>query len=170
MKAMIKLIWLILPLLVLSQSLLVPAITQAQPGKYDLTLWVVPGDSADRVKPGQENHMFLQVRNNSNSPITGIRFSSNAPDNWRVVFNPPSLESLSSGSNYAVDITVIPPPDTGNGNYTVSLIATANETRAVTSAFLRVQGGFSVWVWVGFGVVGLIIILFIFIYLRYGRK
>ncbi len=114
--------------------------------------------------------MFLQVRNNSNSLITGIRFSSNAPDNWKVVFNPASLDSLSSGSNYAVDVTVIPPGDTGNGNYTVSMIATANETRAVTSAFLRVQNGFSIWVWVGFGVVGLIIILFIFIYLRYGRK
>jgi uncharacterized membrane protein len=172
MRAIIKLIRLALPTLVLCLFLIGPVATQAQPGKFDLTLWVVPGpgDSTDMVKPGQEKHLFLEVRNNSNSPINGIRFSSTTPDDWKVAFSPQSLDSLSSGSTYAVDVTITPPPNTGNGNYTVSLIATANETRAVTSAFLRVEGGLSVWAWVGFGVIGLIIIVFILVYLRYGRK
>jgi uncharacterized membrane protein len=172
MKAFIKTFWLMLPLLFLCQFLLGSLSAQAQPGKFDLTLWVVPGpgDSMDRTRPGQENHMFLEVRNNGNTPLTGIRFSSTTPDNWTVVFNPPSLDTLNIGSTYAVDVTVIPPANTGSGNYTVSMIATANETRAVTSAYLRVEGGLSIWAWVGFGVIGLIIIIFILIYLRNSRK
>jgi uncharacterized membrane protein len=170
MRVIAKTLLLIITLLIAVQASLNPNAVQAQPGKFDLSLWVIPGDSSDRVKPGLENHLFLEVRNNTSSSITNIRFSASAPDNWAVIFNPPSLDSLSSGSTYTVDVTVTPPSDTSRRNYTVNLVATANETKAVTSQFLRVEGGFSIWVWVGIGVAGLVLILFIFIYLRFGRK
>jgi uncharacterized membrane protein len=164
-------IWiLILAICLTAQALLSVSSLEAQPGKFDLTLWVISGDSANRIKPGQENHMFLEVRNNTNSSITNIRFSANAPDNWTAAFNPPTLDSLSGGSTYTIDVTVTPPSDASRGDYTVNLIATANETRAVASQYLRVEGGFSIWVWAGIGIAGLVLIAFIFIYLRIGRK
>lgn len=170
MKRIGKLLWLISLLLILISVLIFPVLIKAQSGKFDLTLQVIPGDYSGKVTPGRDDHLFLEVRNNSNTSVTGLRFSASMPEGWKVAFNPPTLDSLNSGSTYTVDVTVTPPPNADNQNYTITFIATANETRAVTGYFLQVEGGTSNWLWVGAAVVALVIIGFIIIYLRFGRK
>ncbi len=140
----------------------------AQPGKLDLTLYIA-GPYPDPVTPGQDNHLFVTIRNNSNSPITHILFRSDAPEGWTVTFDPPGLDSLTENSSNTIDVNIVPPKSVENRDYNVTLIAEAAETRAVTSAYLRVEGGISYWLWIGIGIAVAVIIGFIIVFFRFGR-
>ena len=63
-----------------------------------------------------------------------------------------------------------PDKDADKGEYNVTLIADANETRRVTSIFVRVESASLFWVWVGIGIAVLLIAGFVVIFMRFGRE
>lgn len=160
---------LLIPVMLMVMLLTAPAPALAQEGKFDLTLSVV-GFYTTTAVPGEANNFFLQARNTGLSPITGIRFTADAPDGWEVTFNPDTLSTLSPGSSNTVEVHVVPPRAVNRGDYSINLIADAEETRAVTNVFLTVEATNTFWLWVGAGVTVLVIIGFIVIFLRFGRQ
>jgi len=149
---------------------IVPTAPVLAQDRVDLTLRLLPGDFNSRITPGQNNSMFLEVRNNGNTTINNIRFSYNAPEGWNVVYTPDRLSSLGPESTNTIDVNIIPVSNAGRGDYTINLIAEADETRTVTTAFLRVEGATSFWLWVGIGIAVLVIAGFIVVFLRLGRQ
>jgi uncharacterized repeat protein (TIGR01451 family) len=147
-----------------------PVAAQA-PDKLGLTLNLSPWNYSSGLTPGQANTFYLEVRNNGNTGLTNIRFGSSAPKDWQVQYTPSSLEALSAGSTDTVKVDIIPPANvSGRGDYNVTFIAEANEVRAVTTAFLRVEGGSPFWIWIGIGVAVIAIAIFAVIYVRFGRN
>jgi uncharacterized membrane protein len=171
MRKIRKFYWLLLAAFTLTLILAPSSLVLGQtPDKFSLMLNLQPWNYSDGLTPGQVNTLYLEVRNNSNTVINNIRFGSSAPPNWKVNFTPASLDSLSSGSGTTVNVDVIPPADIGGrGNYNITLIADANETRAVTTAFLTVRSGSTYWIWIGIGVGVVAAAIFVFIYLKFGR-
>jgi len=170
MKAGKKVLWLS-PLIAASIMLLVPpAVLFAQEAKVDLSLRMLSEYYYKEVTPGEDNTLFMEIRNNGNKEITNIRFDSDKPQGWVVDFNPDSISYLSAGSSQTVDVNVIPSRDTGRGEYNLTFLAEANETRAATSTMLRVETGPSFWLWVGIGLAALVIAGFVIIYRRFGRQ
>ena len=86
-----------------------------------------------------------------------------------VDFKPGSVNHLTSGSQQTVDVSVIPSRDTGRGKYHLAFLAEANETRTAISTVLIVENTASYWLWIGIGIVCIVIIGFIFVYLRFGK-
>jgi uncharacterized membrane protein len=168
-KRRIYLLRLFLILFGLAVMLMPSAAVFAQPGKLDLAFYIT-GPYPNNVNSGQTNQVFAVIQNNSNIPITNIRFSANAPEGWTVTFNPAGLSSLGINGSYTVQIDIIPAKSTPNQNYDITLIAEANETRAVTNVFLKVQGGTPLWLWIGIGVAVLVLIGFILVYIRSNRQ
>jgi uncharacterized membrane protein len=170
MKAGKKVLWLS-PLIAVSIMLLVPpAVLFAQEAKVDLSLRILPEYYYKEVISGEDNTLYMEIRNNGDKEITNIRFDSDKPQGWVVDFNPDSISYLSAGSSQTVDVNVIPSPDTSRGEYNLTFLAEANETRAATSTMLRVESGSSFWLWVGIGLAALVIAGFVIIYLRFGRQ
>jgi uncharacterized membrane protein len=170
MKAGKKVLWLSLLIAGLLACLVSPAVLLAQETKIDLSLRMLPEYYYKEVTPGEDNTLFMEIRNNGDKEITNIRFDSDKPPGWVVDFNPVSISYLSSGSSQTVDVNVIPSRDTGRGEYNLTFLAEANETRAATSTMLRVENGSSFWLWVGIGLAALVIAGFVIIYLRFGRQ
>ena len=85
-------------------------------------------------------------------------------------FRPESIGYLGAGSHQAIDVNVVADPDTDKGEYTLTLIAEADQTRTVTSTVLRVENAFSLWQWVGLGMGALVIAGFVILYRRFGRE
>ncbi len=143
----------------------------AQEPKTELVLRLFPGDYFSGIPAGKSTTIFMEVRNTGTRAITNIRLNASKPEGWSVYFNPVSIGYLAPGSAQTVDINVIPAGDTSRRDYNITLIAEANETRTVTSAFLRVvQSGPSAWLWVGIGLAALVIAGFAFVFIRMGRQ
>lgn len=157
------------PVLSLAILLVSSASIQAQTPKTNLVLYVT-GSYPGEITPGKTNTLFLEARNDGNTPVTDIHFSAIAPEGWQVNFEPLGLDSLSAGSSYSVIVYVIPDQFTDRGYYSITLIAEANETRSITNAGLQIDSGTSFWMWVGIGLGALIIAGFILVYLRFGRQ
>jgi len=170
MKAGKKVLWLFLLIASLLACLVSPAVLLAQEAKVDLSLRILPEYYYKEVISGEDNALFMEVRNNGDKEITNIRFYSDKPEGWVVDFNPDNISYLSAGSSQTVDVNVIPSRDTGRGEYNLTFLAEANETRAATSTMLRVENGSSFWLWVGLGVAAFVIAGFVIIYRRFGRQ
>ncbi|MFC1897003.1 NEW3 domain-containing protein [Chloroflexota bacterium] len=170
MKVLKKALWLLLLIAALIILLAPPVALLAQEDKVDLSLMMLPEYYYREVTSGEDNTLFMEIRNNGDKEITDIRFSSDKPEGWIVEFSPASISFLSAGSSQTIDVNVIPGQDTSRGEYNLTFLAEANETRTVTSTTMRIESGSSFWLWVGMGVAALVITGFVIIYLRFGRQ
>jgi uncharacterized repeat protein (TIGR01451 family) len=165
----IILIWSLLILLMPVTMLLFPAGLQAQTPKYDLSLNIFNGYPG-QVTPGTDNHFILQVRNNGNTALTGIRFSASLPEGWTANFQPAEISSLGAGIINTLDVSIVPDASAEGGDYNITVIAKANETDSAASLFLQIERTISTWLWIGIGVAALVIIGFVIVFVRQGRQ
>jgi uncharacterized membrane protein len=164
-----KIYW--LPLLVVGlTAVLWPCSILAQAEKTDLTLIVVSDGYYNRITAGKDKTIFLEIGNTGNKAITNIRLYADLPEGWTVEFRPGLIDYLGPGSFQTVDILLRPADNAAKGEYAVALIAEANETRRVTSIYVRVESASLFWVWVGIGIAALVIAGFVFIFIRFGRQ
>jgi uncharacterized membrane protein len=138
--------------------------------KTDLSLRLLPEYYYKEVVPGEANSLFMEIRNNGSTAVTSIKFDADKPEGWAVEFKPAVLESLGAGSSQTIDVIVTPASRAGRGEYTLTFIAEASETRAATSTMLRIESATSIWLWVGVAIAVLVIAGFIIIFLRLGRQ
>ncbi len=164
-----KIYWLTL-LAVGLAAILSPCSILAQAEKVDLTLRLVSDSYYNKITAGKDKTIFLEVGNNGKKGITNIRLYADLPEGWNVEFRPGLIDYLGPGSFQAVDVILRPAGNAAKGEYTVALIAEANETRRVTSIFVRVESASLFWVWVGAGVAALVIAGFVIIFMRFGRQ
>ncbi len=140
----------------------------AQEEKIDLILTLFPRDYGNEVKVGEDNRLFLEVRNNGTKAVTHIRLSSEQPEGWTIEFRPGEIDYLGAGSVQTVDLIVKPDSKAAKGGYTVTLIAEANEIRKVRDIWLTVKSSF--WLWLG-AIIGAVVVAgFVFIFMRFGRQ
>ena len=147
-----------------------PSQILAQGDRVELTLRLLPGYYYIEIIPGENKTLYLEIENSGNKAITNIRLFSDKPKGWIVDFRPESIGYLGAGSHQAIDVNVVADPDTDKGEYTLTLIAEADQTRTVTSTVLRVEDAFSLWQWVGLGMGALVIAGFAILYRRFGRE
>lgn len=145
-----------------------PSAIAALDPKTDLQLYV-SGGFPGNLTAGKETHFYLTLKNNGDTAISNISFSHDAPQDMQVLFSPESIANLTAGSSNSVDVTVIPAKSSGGRDYNINLVANSNQTRAVSSLYFRVQGGFSYWTWVGLGMGLIVVIAFILVYRRLSK-
>src|SRR4030043_17239 len=164
-----KIYWLQLLAVVLT-AVLWPCSMLAQADKTDLTLMVVSDGYYNVITAGEEKTIFLEIGNNGNTELTNIRLSADSPKGWTIEFSPGLIDNLAPGNFQTVDIIIRTAEDADEAEYTVALIAEANQTRRVKSIYVRVESASLFWVWVGAGIAVLVIVAFIFIFVRFGGR
>jgi uncharacterized membrane protein len=169
----LRISWRILGLFLMMAGLMglvFPGHISAQGDKAELTLRLLPGSYYVEVIPGENKTLYLEIENSGNKAITNIRLSSDKPKGWTVDIRPDSIDYLGATGHQAVDVNVVAGPDTGRGEYTLTLIAEADQTRTVTSTVLRIEKATPIWHWVGLGIGVLIAAGFVILYRRFGRE
>ncbi|MCK4722365.1 MAG: hypothetical protein KAT75_03620, partial [Dehalococcoidia bacterium] len=79
-------------------TILLPCSILAQEEKIDLTLRLVSDSYYDRITPGRDITIFLEVGNNGNKAITNIRLYADLPEGWTAEFRPGLIDYLGPGS------------------------------------------------------------------------
>lgn len=123
-----------------------------------------------KIAAGKDNVFFFEVRNNGYVPVTNIRLSSYQPEGWVVEFKPGQIDYLGPRSFQTVDVNIKPTAKTTEGEYRVTLVATANETRKVRDIQVRVETSKAVWLWIGGILAFVVAAAFTIVFLRYGRQ
>ncbi len=140
----------------------------AQEERIALTLRLVSDHYNSEVKVGQDNILFLEVRNIGNIAITNIRLSSNQPEGWQVDFDPMKINSLSPGNYQTVELNIKTADSTTRNSYKITLIAEVNEIREVEDIWVTVETP-SYWLWIGAGIAVVLIAGFVLLFIRLNK-
>jgi uncharacterized membrane protein len=143
---------------------------QAEPPlkSTDLILNLLPGGYYEGIRAGEESQLFLELRNEGDAAVTNIRFNASLPEGWAVRFDPAVLSILAGKSSTTLD-AYITPAKNASGGYNVTLMAQADQTRALTSAYFNIKSGTDLWIWLGIGIGVVVIAGFILVFRRFGR-
>ena len=165
-----RFIRLLLLAIVLVTSLSPCSLLYAQENKVDLSLRLLSGYYHKEIAPGESTTLFMEIRNNGDTAITDIELTADKPEEWVVEIVPDSISKLSAGSSQTIDISVISSANSPNGEYTVTVIADATETRTVVSSTLRIKSNSNFWLWTGIGIAALVAAVFAIIFIRIGKQ
>ena len=141
----------------------------AQEERIALTLRLVSNHYHSEVKVGQDNILFLELRNIGNTVITDISLSSNQPEGWQVDFDPVKINTLSPGNYQTVELTIKPADSTTRNSYKITLVAEANEIREVEDIWVKIENP-SYWPWIGAGIAVILITGFVLLFIRQNKR
>jgi len=165
MRSKWRILWFVVAVMVIIGLVPSPAFAQE-----DLVIRFSPGSYLDRVEPGKDNPLYLEIENLGNRAITNIRLLADAPEGWLVEFNPVTINNLVPRSVVAIDVNVKPSRTATKRDNRINFIAEGDGIRRVMTIWVRVENGPSVWLWVGLAIAVAVIAGFVFIFLRIGRQ
>ncbi|GJM76792.1 hypothetical protein HMSSN036_90080 [Paenibacillus macerans] len=121
------------------------------------------------VRAGSERKLTFVVQNTGSADLQDLSFSSSAPTDWEVSFEPSAINAIAPGESKQVQATIKSSEKALAGDYVVSL--TASSANKSANADLRVTVKSSVlWGWVGVLIILAVCAGIYYLFRKYGRR
>ena len=139
-------------------------------GTQDLKMGSLAGTLNAALTAGNKTPIDFVVGNAGTAPIRNLAFVTKKPsDRWTVDFRPDKIDSLGPGEVRQIKMEILAPDRTIAGDYLLTL--TANSADVTKSVDFRVTVSTpTIWGWIGFGIVGLVVIGLAMVFFRLGRR
>jgi uncharacterized membrane protein len=139
-------------------------------GTQDLKMGSLAGTLNTSVTAGTRTPVDFVVANAGTAPIRNLNFISKKPsDKWNVEFRPDKIDALNPGEVREIKMDILAPERTIAGDYLMTL--TANSPEVNRSVEFRVTVSTpTLWGWVGFGIVALVVLGLVIVFFRLGRR
>jgi uncharacterized membrane protein len=139
-------------------------------GTQDLKMGSLAGTLNASLTAGKKNPIDFVVGNAGTAPIRNLNFVTKKPsDKWTVEFKPDKIDALEPGQVREIKMEILAPDRTIAGDYLLTL--TANSPEVTKSVEFRVTVSTpTIWGWIGFGIVGLVVIGLAVVFFRLGRR
>lgn len=139
-------------------------------GTQDLKMGSLAGTLNASITAGNKTPIDFVVGNAGTAPIQNLGFVTKKPsDKWSVEFKPDKIDALGPGEVRQIKMEILAPDRTIAGDYLLTL--TANSADVTKSVEFRVTVSTpTIWGWLGFGIVGLVVIGLAVVFFRLGRR
>lgn len=137
-------------------------------GTHKVEVGTADGLLSLRTQQGETATLSFYVKNSGSAPQQNLRFLSFQPENWKVTFEPESLDSLPPGELRQVEVAVTPSEQALVGDYSVSLAVQGTKVSKDLELRVTVRAS-TVWGWVGIGLILLVIAGLVVLFIRMGR-
>ena len=139
-------------------------------GTQDLKMGSAAGTLNTSLTAGKKTPVDFLVGNAGTAPIRNLSFLSKKPnDKWTVEFRPDKIDALNSGEVKEIKMEILAPDRTIAGDYLLTLTANAPEVNKSVEFRVTVSTP-TVWGWVGFGIVALVVLGLAVVFFRLGRR
>jgi uncharacterized membrane protein len=139
-------------------------------GTQDLKMGSASGTLNTSLTAGRKTPIDFLVGNAGTAPIRNLSFISKKPnDKWTIEFRPDKIDALNAGEVREIKMEILAPDRTIAGDYLLTL--TANSPEVNKSVEFRVTVSTpTVWGWIGFGIVGMVVLGLAVVFFRLGRR
>ena len=139
-------------------------------GSQDLKMGSLAGTLNTSVTAGKKSPVDFVVGNAGTAPVRNLSFVTKKPsDKWTVEFKPDKIDTIEPGQVREIKMEVLAPDRTIAGDYLLTL--TANSPEVTKSVEFRVTVSTpTIWGWIGFGIVGLVVLGLAIVFFRLGRR
>jgi uncharacterized membrane protein len=139
-------------------------------GTQDLKMGSASGTLNSSVTAGTKTPIEFLVGNAGTAPVRNLSFITKKPnDKWQVDFRPDKIAALSPGDVQQIRMEILAPDRTIAGDYMLTLTANAPEVNKSVEFRVTVSTP-TIWGWVGFGIVALVVIGLAAVFFRLGRR
>ena len=139
-------------------------------GTQDLKMGSLAGTLNTSVTAGTKTPIDFVVGNAGTAPIRNLGFVTKKPsDKWTVEFKPDKIDSLGPQEVKQIKMEILAPDRTIAGDYLLTLTANSPETNKYVEFRVTVSTP-TIWGWVGFGIVGLVVLGLAIVFFRLGRR
>jgi uncharacterized membrane protein len=120
---------------------------------------------------GSKSAVDILVGNAGTAPVHNLNLlASKKPEKWTVDFQPDKIDVINPGEVRQIKVEILAPPRTIAGDYMLSFTPNIPEAAARSVDFRVTVSTPTLWNWVGFGVVGLVVIGLTLVFFRLGRR
>jgi uncharacterized membrane protein len=139
-------------------------------GVQDLKMASLAGTLNASVTAGTKAPVDFVVGNAGTAPIRNLSFISKKPaDKWTVEFKPDKIDALNPGEVREIKMEILAPDRTIAGDYLLSVTANSPETNKSVDFRVTVSTP-TLWGWVGFGIVAVVVLGLAVVFFRLGRR
>jgi len=135
---------------------------------YYMTINPVGEQSNTTATAGRGSVFSVDITNAGTGPITGIEFSTDMAEGWKVEFSIAGIDSLKAQTDWVVDLTIIPPVKCPPGDYYVTFWAKGQQTEAKIDIRVTVETA-TIWGWAGLIVIVLIVVGLAYLFFAFRR-
>lgn len=138
-------------------------------GRPDLSLSGEGGRLSATANAGEEAQLALVVENDGTAPARDIKFSSSQPGEWKVTFQPESIDELPPGQTQQVKAMLTPSSKAIAGDYMVTLRANGDGASESSEFRITVETS-TMWGIVGLVVIAASVVVLSLAVMRFGRR
>ena len=125
-------------------------------GTYGLEVGTATGLLSLEARQGKPANVSFYVKNTGSADNHNIKFMSFKPENWKVEFNPESIDVIEAGEFKQVELTITPYEDALVGDYSISVNIEGEKASKVIEFRTTVKAS-SAWGFIGIGIIILVI-------------
>ncbi len=123
------------------------------------------------ITAGTKASVGIFVGNAGTAPVRNLNFlASKKPDKWTVDFKPDKIDVVNPGEVREIKAEILAPPRTIAGDYMLTFTPNSPDATAKPVDFRVTVTTPSLWNWVGFGIVGLVVLGLAIVFFRLGRR
>ena len=139
-------------------------------GTQDLKMASLAGTLNASVTAGKKAPVDFVVGNAGTAPIRNLSFITKKPgDKWTVDFKPDKLDALNPGEVREIKMEILAPDRTIAGDYLLSVTANSPETNKSVDFRVTVSTP-TIWGWIGFAIVAVVVLGLAIVFFRLGRR
>ena len=138
-------------------------------GSYSLDLTTPTQVLSARGPSGGVTEQVFTLINDGTAPVTGVQMTASPPTNWKVEFEPATIDSIPPNTPVTVTARITPAGDAIAGDYSLTVRANGEEADADTELRFTVEASI-----LGAVIGGVLIIAavggLLWVFRRYGRR
>jgi uncharacterized membrane protein len=139
-------------------------------GTQDLKMASLAGTLNASLTAGKKAPVDFVVGNAGTAPIRNLSFITKKPgDKWTVEFKPDKLDALNPGEVREIKMEILAPERTIAGDYLLGVTANSPETNKSVEFRVTVSTP-TIWGWVGFAIVAVVVLGLAAVFFRLGRR
>jgi len=141
-------------------------------GSFGLSLDTVDGRLNARAQAGSPSTLNVIVFNTASSPLTNVQLTASPPRDWKITFDPETIDQIPVDGQQPVTVTIEPARDALAGDYLLTVRATSqDESSATDSIEVRTTVETSpIGYLIGIAILVAVAIGLFFVFQRYGRR
>jgi uncharacterized membrane protein len=123
------------------------------------------------ITAGTKASVDIFVGNAGTAPVRNLNIlAAKKPEKWTVEFKPEKIDVVNPGEVRQIKAEILAPARTIAGDYLLSFTPNSPDATAKSVDFRVTVSTPSLWNWVGFGIVGLVVIGLAVVFFRLGRR
>ncbi len=138
-------------------------------GEPKLTVSGREGLLSANATAGKESTVPVVVSNTGTAPAENIRLSANAPNGWKISFEPKAIERIAPNQHKEVQALIRPPAKAIAGDYVNTFTASTHGENGTANFRVTVTTS-TMWGIAGVGIIGAALLIMVGAVMRFGRR